>query len=231
VASRAHLGVSSKTANYFEPTVLKGHNDMRVFQEEIFGPVLGRHHLQGRGGGGRDRQRHALTGSVQVCGRATATVRTGWAGPSRQGACGPTATTCTRPVPPRRLQDLRCRAGEPRHDARALLADEERPGELQHVTARVLLRPGMTGLRAELGWSPPRPPSGRLRHSSPSGAGHVLPVGWVLRREPPHVLRRGEFRLGGRDVHLGDVAGRPSTSTAASSSAGPTPSSSSTWRG
>ena len=25
---------------YFEPTVLKGHNDMRVFQEEIFGPVL-----------------------------------------------------------------------------------------------------------------------------------------------------------------------------------------------
>jgi aldehyde dehydrogenase len=25
---------------YFEPTVLKGHNAMRVFQEEIFGPVL-----------------------------------------------------------------------------------------------------------------------------------------------------------------------------------------------
>ncbi|HET8979908.1 MAG TPA: aldehyde dehydrogenase family protein [Solirubrobacteraceae bacterium] len=25
---------------YFEPTVLKGHNNMRVFQEEIFGPVL-----------------------------------------------------------------------------------------------------------------------------------------------------------------------------------------------
>ncbi len=25
---------------YYEPTVLKGHNDMRIFQEEIFGPVL-----------------------------------------------------------------------------------------------------------------------------------------------------------------------------------------------
>jgi aldehyde dehydrogenase len=25
---------------YFEPTVMKGHNDMRIFQEEIFGPVL-----------------------------------------------------------------------------------------------------------------------------------------------------------------------------------------------
>ena len=28
---------------YFEPTVLKGTNDMRVFQEEIFGPVVSRH--------------------------------------------------------------------------------------------------------------------------------------------------------------------------------------------
>ena len=25
---------------YFEPTVFKGHNKMRIFQEEIFGPVL-----------------------------------------------------------------------------------------------------------------------------------------------------------------------------------------------
>jgi len=25
---------------YFEPTLLKGHNKMRIFQEEIFGPVL-----------------------------------------------------------------------------------------------------------------------------------------------------------------------------------------------
>ncbi len=25
---------------YFQPTVMKGHNDMRIFQEEIFGPVL-----------------------------------------------------------------------------------------------------------------------------------------------------------------------------------------------
>ena len=31
---------TSTDGYYFEPTVLKGHNDMRVFQEEIFGPVL-----------------------------------------------------------------------------------------------------------------------------------------------------------------------------------------------
>ena len=37
---RAHLGGEFEDGYYFEPTVLKGHNDMRVFQEEIFGPVL-----------------------------------------------------------------------------------------------------------------------------------------------------------------------------------------------
>jgi len=37
---RAHLGGELEGGYYFEPTVLKGHNDMRVFQEEIFGPVL-----------------------------------------------------------------------------------------------------------------------------------------------------------------------------------------------
>ena len=33
---------------------------MRVFQEEIFGPVVCRDEVQGRRGGARDRQRHAL---------------------------------------------------------------------------------------------------------------------------------------------------------------------------
>ena len=34
------LGGEFADGYYFEPTVLKGHNKMRVFQEEIFGPVL-----------------------------------------------------------------------------------------------------------------------------------------------------------------------------------------------
>ncbi|MBA5764950.1 aldehyde dehydrogenase family protein, partial [Vibrio sp. 404] len=29
-----------KDGFYIEPTILKGHNKMRVFQEEIFGPVV-----------------------------------------------------------------------------------------------------------------------------------------------------------------------------------------------
>ncbi len=37
---RAHLGGELEGGYYFEPTVLKGHNAMRIFQEEIFGPVL-----------------------------------------------------------------------------------------------------------------------------------------------------------------------------------------------
>ncbi len=37
---RPELNGSLDGGYYFEPTVLKGHNKMRVFQEEIFGPVL-----------------------------------------------------------------------------------------------------------------------------------------------------------------------------------------------
>jgi aldehyde dehydrogenase len=37
---RAHLGGELETGYYVTPTILEGHNRMRVFQEEIFGPVL-----------------------------------------------------------------------------------------------------------------------------------------------------------------------------------------------
>jgi aldehyde dehydrogenase len=37
---RASLGGELASGYYVEPTVLEGHNKMRVFQEEIFGPVL-----------------------------------------------------------------------------------------------------------------------------------------------------------------------------------------------
>ena len=38
--ARAHLGGDLEGGYYVQPTVLEGHNKMRVFQEEIFGPVL-----------------------------------------------------------------------------------------------------------------------------------------------------------------------------------------------
>ncbi len=37
---RSHLGGELEDGYYFEPTVFKGDNGMRIFQEEIFGPVL-----------------------------------------------------------------------------------------------------------------------------------------------------------------------------------------------
>jgi aldehyde dehydrogenase len=37
---RAHLGGELEGGFYFQPTVFKGTNDMRIFQQEIFGPVL-----------------------------------------------------------------------------------------------------------------------------------------------------------------------------------------------
>jgi aldehyde dehydrogenase len=37
---RAHLGGDLEDGYYVQPTLFKGHNKMRIFQEEIFGPVL-----------------------------------------------------------------------------------------------------------------------------------------------------------------------------------------------
>jgi aldehyde dehydrogenase len=37
---RAHLGGELEEGFYVEPTVFRGHNRMRIFQEEIFGPVV-----------------------------------------------------------------------------------------------------------------------------------------------------------------------------------------------
>ncbi|HJV07859.1 MAG TPA: aldehyde dehydrogenase [Chromobacteriaceae bacterium] len=38
--ARAHLGGELEDGYYIQPTVFQGHNKMRVFQEEIFGPVV-----------------------------------------------------------------------------------------------------------------------------------------------------------------------------------------------
>jgi aldehyde dehydrogenase len=37
---QAHLGGDLEGGYYVQPTLFKGHNEMRIFQEEIFGPVL-----------------------------------------------------------------------------------------------------------------------------------------------------------------------------------------------
>jgi aldehyde dehydrogenase len=37
---QAHLDGELAGGYYIQPTLFKGHNKMRIFQEEIFGPVL-----------------------------------------------------------------------------------------------------------------------------------------------------------------------------------------------
>jgi aldehyde dehydrogenase len=37
---RAHLGGDLENGNFLQPTIFSGNNNMRIFQEEIFGPVL-----------------------------------------------------------------------------------------------------------------------------------------------------------------------------------------------
>ena len=89
---RAELDGELEDGYYVQPTVFEGHNKMRIFQEEIFGPVLSVTTFKTR----RKRSRSPTTrstASAPACGRATATAPTAWAAASRPAACGPTATT------------------------------------------------------------------------------------------------------------------------------------------
>ncbi len=109
---------------YHEPTVFKGTNDMRIFQEEIFGPVLAVTTFKDEAAGARDRQRHALwAGRGRVDPRRLPRIPDG---PRHPGGAG--VDQLLPPLPRtrslRRLQGLRCRTREPQDDARSLLPDQ-----------------------------------------------------------------------------------------------------------
>ena len=124
---------------YFEPTVFKGHNKMRIFQEEIFGPVLAvttfkneaealeiaNDTLYGLGAGvwTRDTSRAFRMGRGDQ-GRP----RVDELLPPLSGARGL-----------RRLQGLGRRAREPQDDARPLHADQVPAGQLRPEPAGALL--------------------------------------------------------------------------------------------
>ena len=119
---RAHIGGEFENGYFFEPTVLKGTNDMRVFQEEIFGPVLAVTTFTRRGRRTADRQRHAVRARCRgVDPRRQPADADGPRHPGR-----PCLGQLLPPVPRRRgvrrLQDLRHRPREPPDDARASTA-------------------------------------------------------------------------------------------------------------
>ncbi len=125
---------------YVQPTVLRGHNKMRVFQEEIFGPVLAvatfktdeealqiaNDTLYGLGAGVWSRD-------INRCYKIRPR-HPGWASLDQllsrlPGACGFW-----------RIQAVRHRPRKPQDDARPLPADEEHARQLQPQEARILLR-------------------------------------------------------------------------------------------
>ena len=127
------------TGYYIQPTLLKGTNKMRVFQEEIFGPVVSVTTFKdeaealaiandtefglGAGVWTRDINRAYRMGRGDQ-GRS----RVDQLLPPVPGACGV-----------RRLQEVRRRPRNPQDDARPLSADQEPAGELRHQSAGLLL--------------------------------------------------------------------------------------------
>ena len=136
--SRARRAISP-AAIYVQPTVFKGHNKMRIFQEEIFGPVvsvttfkdddealaIANDTLYGLGAGvwTRDANRCYRFGRGIQAGRVWTNCYHAYPGPCRV----------------RRLQAVRHRPRDPQDDARPLPADQEPAGQLQPEEARLLL--------------------------------------------------------------------------------------------
>jgi aldehyde dehydrogenase len=96
---RTNLDGEFADGYFFQPTVLKGDNRMRVFQEEIFGPVLAVTTFKD------DAEALAIANDTLYglgagVWTATAPAPTRWAAPSRRAGCGRTAITST-PLGPR----------------------------------------------------------------------------------------------------------------------------------
>ena len=82
---------------YFQPTVFRGHNKMRIFQEEIFGPVLAVTTFKDEAEALKiaNDTLYGLGAGVWTRDINTATA---WAAPFKPAACGQTAITTIQPM-------------------------------------------------------------------------------------------------------------------------------------
>ena len=198
---------------YVQPTVFAGHNKMRIFQEEIFGPVfsvttfedeaealaIANDTLYGLGAGvwTRDGNRAYRMGRAIQAGPRVDQLLPPLSGPRRV----------------RRLQAVGHRPREPQDDARPLPADQEPAGQLQPQGAGLLLIASnaspCAAISARVPAAGPAPASSRRSTTMPLRvtatpaalalierlrAGHgdapVPPVRRLLRRQRADVLSR-----------------------------------------
>ena len=143
---RAHLGGELAEGYYIEPTIFDGNNKMRVFQEEIFGPVVSVTTFKDEDEALAHRQRHALWARrrrLDPQRQPRLSLRPGHSGRPRLDQLLPRLSGARRL---RRLQGVRHRPREPQDDARPLSADQEHPGQLRHQGSRLLLRPSESNI-------------------------------------------------------------------------------------
>nr|VUD33897.1 aldehyde dehydrogenase [Raoultella sp. NCTC 9187] len=94
---RASITAELDNGYYIQPTLIKGRNDMRSFQEEIFGRSLASPPLKMKRKRWRSPMRPSLA-SGPASGRAILTWPIAWGAGLKPAACGQTATTSTRPT-------------------------------------------------------------------------------------------------------------------------------------
>ena len=203
-ARRVHPG-ELKEGYYVQPTILEGHNKMRVFQEEIFGPVVSVTKFKNPGRRARDRQRHALRARRRPLEPRREHLLPH--GPRDQGGAGVdqllSPVSGARRV--RRVQAVGHRPRESPHDARPLPADQEHAGQLQPEEARLLLA------RCDVARVEITPEATTVLRQLVAEHGPLLfhQSGGCCDGSSPMCYPAREFRVGQRDVHLGDVDGVP----------------------
>ena len=85
---------------YVKPTVFEGNNRMRIFQEEIFGPVLSVTPFEDEEEALQPSPTIRFMDLAPACGRATSIAPIAWGAAFRRGEYGPIATTSTRRMRP-----------------------------------------------------------------------------------------------------------------------------------